>query len=110
MEKVFENGNERDGRTIMIKIKKDVIEFFFYDKYRSQEEWIKEETERRFENGEDELYDDEKEIYSFYWIPIREWVKDKNDRLDRPDNWHTHMKEKAWFSHSMEKFINENTH
>lgn len=45
----------------------------------------------------------------FYSIPIPEWVGDKTQRRDRPDNWHFHMAEKNWFTESMKNFINENT-
>ncbi len=109
MQKVFANGNERDTRDVLIKIDPLFIEFFFYDQYRHQENWIKEETERRLESGVDELDADEKRNDNFYWIGVEEWVRDKTERLDRHDNWRTHMKEKRWFSIEMEKFINDNT-
>ena len=38
-----------------------------------------------------------------------EWIKDRTERLDRGDNWHTHMKEKNWFTKEMEDFINSKT-
>jgi len=43
----------------------------------------------------------------FYSIPIKDWVYDKTNRLDRDDNWHKHMMEKNWFSEKMADFINK---
>lgn len=45
----------------------------------------------------------------FYSIPISEWISDRTNRLDRPDNWHNHMADKNWFSEQMKKFIDDNT-
>jgi hypothetical protein len=42
----------------------------------------------------------------FYSIPKKEWDSDKTNRLDREDNWHTHMMNKTWFNQEMKDFIN----
>ncbi len=109
MQKVFYNGNENDNRQIMISISNNFIEFFFYDDYVRQRNWIKEQIERRLENGEDDLSNEEKQINSFYWIDAQHWNKDKTERLDREDNWHKHMMQKRWFTSEMKDFINANT-
>ena len=109
MQKVFANGSKHDSRDILIEIKDGYIEFFFNEYYLRQQQWIKEETERRFEEGQDELGEDEKGNHSFYWIGADEWHKSKTENLDRGDNWHTHMKEKNWFTPQMEKFMDDNT-
>lgn len=44
----------------------------------------------------------------FYSIPREEWVTDRKYRLDREDNWHTHMSYKTWFTPSMKTYIDEN--
>lgn len=68
-----------DGkRPITIKVNSDFITFHF-----------KNENDREF-----------------YSIPTNEWISDKTDRLDREDNWHTHMMSKTWFNNDMKNFIN----
>lgn len=109
MENTFDNGSTGDNRRILIKIDSEHIEFFYLDQYLRKRNWI-DEMEDKARNGEcEELEDEDKEINGFYWIFSSEWESDKTNRLDRPDNWHTHMKEKIWFTSDMEKFINENT-
>lgn len=102
MQQVFENGNERDGRTILIKIENGSIAFYFYEKYVKQTEWIQQEEERRKESGEYGLTDDEKSNSEFYWIRIDDWRNDAN-------NFHEHMREKTWFTEEMEKYMDKNT-
>jgi len=109
MEQVFNNGSAGDTRQILVRIKDGYIEFFFYDQYLRQLNWINEETERRLESGEEELTEEEKGNNSFYWFGTDEWVKDKTQRLDRPDNWHQHMGRKNWFTKEMADFINKVT-
>lgn len=43
-EAVFSNGSKHDSREIMIRINEDYIEFFFYEQYLRQKEWIENET------------------------------------------------------------------
>lgn len=109
MQKVFSNGNEKDGRYILVSVNKDYIEFFFNQQYNRQLEWISNENERRSQVGEDELTEDEKCNDSFYWMGTEDWVSDKTQRLDRSDNWHKHMARKAWFTKEMADFIHSNT-
>ncbi len=108
-EEIFNNGSEHDKRRIMIRINNGYVEFFFYDQYLRQKQWIEEETERRFQDGEDELTEDESGNHNFYWFGVDEWVKDKTERQDQNDNWHKHMRRKNWFTLKMEDWINENT-
>lgn len=108
MEKIFANGNNEDKRDILIKINDVNIEFFFYDQYKRQNNYIQ-EMEEKYRNGEcDKLEDEQKQIYGFYWINTYEWKHDKTNKLDREDNWHTHMKRKRWFTSNMEDYINNN--
>lgn len=108
-EAVFSNGSKHDSREIMIRINEDYIEFFFYEQYLRQKEWIENETERRFQCGEEELTEDEAGNHNFYWFGKNDWKRDKTERLDRPDNWHKHMERKTWFTKEMTDFINKNT-
>lgn len=107
MEKVFENGSKGDTRQILIRIKDGTIWFYFYDQYKRELNYINEEIERRNETGENELTEEEKHINEFYWIGLDDWISDKTNRLDRPDNWHQHMREKNWFTEEMAVFINK---
>lgn len=107
-EAVFSNGSNHDNRKIMIRINDD-IEFFFYDQYLRQKQWIEEETERRLQCGEDELTEDEESNNSFYYILKQDWISDKTERLDREDNFHTHMMRKTWFTKEMKDFIDKST-
>jgi hypothetical protein len=109
MEKVFNNGSVGDARQILVRITGGYIEFFFYDQYLRQLNWINEETERRLESDEEELTEEEKGNHSFYWFSSDEWTKDKTQRLDRPDNWHKHMERKNWFTKEMADYINKFT-
>lgn len=109
MQKVFSNESGNDVREILIKIEDGIIEFFFYEQYRQNQEWLKEETQKRVECGEPELTDDEKANSNFYWIEVENWVKDKTERQGRSENWHEHMKRKNWFTKEMSDFINQNT-
>ena len=108
---IFENGNSHRGdtRQIMIRIEDGVISFYFYEQYLKQQNWIDGEAQRRFECGEEELTEEEKGNHEFYWIDASDWHKSKTENLDRGDNWHTHMNEKAWFTEEMEKFLDLNT-
>ncbi len=108
-QKVFENGNPRDGREILIKIIDDTIYFFYNENYRLHENWVHEETERRNQCVEEELTEEEKHYPEFYWIDKEDWHKSKTQNLDRGDNWHVHMKEKNWFTPLMEKFMDDNS-
>ncbi len=109
MQKVFTNGSEHDNRDIMIEIKDGYIEFFFNDYYLKQSKWIEEETQRRLDEGGEELTDDEAGNHGFYWMSADDWRKSKTENLDRADNWHIHMNQKNWFTPSMEKFMDDNT-
>ena len=106
---VFNNGSKHDTRDIMIRIDDTHIEFFFYEQYLRQKQWIEDETERRFQEGQDELLEDEAGNHGFYWIGTDDWHKSKKENLDRPDNWHNHMKEKNWFTKEMKSFLDLNT-
>jgi len=108
MEKVFRNGSKHDSRQIMININGGYIEFFYYQQYLKKKVWIIEENERREESGEDSLTKYEECNDPFYWFGTSDWKRDKTENLDRHDNWHTHMKEKTWFTNEMEKFLNDN--
>lgn len=108
MEKVFTNGNPKDGREIMIRIDENSIEFFFYEQYVRRQNWIEEQKEKEYNLG-NYLADEDLENLGFYWINKNDWVSDRTERLDREDNWHFHMKEKNWFTDEMEKFIDNNT-
>lgn len=108
MEKIFENGSRNDNRQILITIYNNFIEFFFYDQYRRQNNYIN-EMEEKFRNGEcEELEEDQKTVNGFYWINTDEWVSDRTGRKDREDNWHKHMKTKNWFTHEMYDYIDKN--
>lgn len=72
-------------RVVLIKITKYHI-LFYYDINRPQDE-----------------------LDEFYSIPVRDWISDRTERLDRGDNWHTHMKEKYWFTPEMKNYIDKNT-
>ena len=104
MRRTFSNGSQHDTRDIDIEIKDGMICFYFTEQYHRQKQWIQEEIERR---GEDDLDEDEKGNHEFYWFASEEWEKDKTQRLDRGDNWHTHMKEKNWFTEDMANFLNK---
>lgn len=105
MEQVFANGNNRDGRDILIKIDSEHIEFFFNEDYIRQVAWIENETENRMGEPLDE---DEKANHGFYWIGSDDWISDANGaRKYRPDDWLTHMKEKNWFTNGMANFIDK---
>lgn len=110
-EGVFKNGssNRGDTRDIMIRIEDEHICFYYYENYLRQKEWIEKETERRIEEGEEPLTQDESANHEFYWIDKDHWIKDATERQDRDDNWHTHMERKSWFTSEMKKFINQNT-
>lgn len=113
MQEVFKSGSKHDQnvpRTIMIKIEDNLIEFFFYEQYLRQQNWVEEETDRRLNYGGEELTEDEKGNHNFYWIDIADWKSDRvTTRQDRPDNWHTHMYEKNWFTDEMYDFIEKHT-
>lgn len=72
------------GRTVLIKIAEDYI-LFYHDLTRP-----------------------EVDVDEFYSIPVDEWISDRTERLDRGDNWHTHMDEKSWFTLEMKTFIDKN--
>jgi hypothetical protein len=104
-EPLFNNGNEHDNRVIMINITNDHIEFFYYDYYLRETEYLKDKEE----NGEIDYMDEgEKEVNGFYWISTDEWVSDRTGRKDREDNWHKHMKTKNWFTEEMYEYIDKN--
>lgn len=67
-------------RPITVKINNDTIDFHF-----------KNENDRQF-----------------YTIPKDEWISDRSNRLERKDNWHSHMTEKTWFTSDMKLFIDSN--
>lgn len=99
-QKVFTNGNEKDGRDILIVIEPEFAMFYFNDNYNSHKEWVMQEEERRRECGEEYLSEDEKTCCEFYWIGKDDW----NRRLD---NWEQHLEYKAWFTPQMFDFLNE---
>lgn len=101
-QKVFNNGNERDGREILIIIDDEWILFYFFEQYERQRDWIATEEQRRYEYGEEPLDEDEYGNHEFYSIPKHEWKKDY-------PRWQDHMKHKAWFTQEMENFMNINT-
>lgn len=106
-ESVFNNGLESDNRRIMIRITGYHIEFFYYDQYLRQLEYLSD----KIENGDiDYMGEEEKVINGFYWIGADEWISHKTKYLDREDNWHKHMKNKLWFTDEMAEFMNNNTH
>lgn len=96
----FRNGNGSD-RDIYIKISDDAIEFYFVREYDRHYEWLAE-----MEENDTEVDDEQKEPYSFYYIMKDDWISDRTQRLDRGDNFHTHMKEKNWFTTEMYNYIN----
>lgn len=108
MEKLFINGNPNDGRDILIRIQDGIIFFYFYAQYKKRREWIKQEEELRLKYGIDKLTEEDKQDNAFYWIIKKEWDNDKTQRLDREDNWHTHMEGKNWFTKEMKQFIDNN--
>lgn len=110
MQKLFANGNRNDKRDILIKIEDGTIWFYFHEQYKRELNYILREEERRQENGEPELSEEEKHINEFYWVDAQDWHKSKTEYLDRSDNWHNHMNEKNWFSSEMETFLDLNTH
>lgn len=106
MQQVFANGSNADTRDILIIISDEVIEFFFKEYYDRHNQWLSSQEE----NGNIEYLDeDEKANNGFYWIDKQHWIKDKTERLDRPDNWHKHMAHKMWFTGEMADFINKAT-
>ena len=109
MQRVFSNGSSHDNRDILIKIEPPFICFYFNEFHFRRQEWIDNETEERSLHGEEPLDEDESSNDGFYHILIKEWVSDKTNRLDRPDNWANHMEEKNWFTHEMKDFINNST-
>jgi len=110
MQKIFKNGSKGDNRRILIDIKDGTIWFYFYDQYVRELNYIKEEEQRRQECGEPELTQEEKCVHEFYWIDAHDWNKSKTENLDRGDNWHNHMTEKAWFTEEMENFLDLNAY
>lgn len=101
----FTNGNSFDNRSIFIKVEKDVIAFYLEDRIRYFNERQQYLSENEIEVDDDESTEPE----TMYWIPKDEWVKDKTERQDRPDNWHTHMERKSWFTQEMKNYINQQT-
>lgn len=99
IEKIFNNGNPKDGRIILIKINHEYIEFFYKEYYDAKRIWIEEEEQRRNEFGEDPLNKDEISNDPFYWTWVEDWKIPER-------NWEKHMIEKAWFSEKMLDFIN----
>ena len=98
--KQFKNGNGSD-RDIYIKISDEFIDFYFVKEYDRHFQWL-EEMEESFSHVDD----DQKEPATFYWIGKQDWIRDRTERLDRDDNFHTHMKEKNWFTTEMYNYIN----
>lgn len=93
------------ARQIIIEIddNNNIISFFFESHVLGQQEWVREQEQQGIEVSEEQ-----KKSHEFYWIPKDDWKRDKTERLDRGDNWHTHMKEKNWFTDEMLNFLNDN--
>lgn len=104
MRKEFNNGSAHDKRNIDIEINDGIVSFYFSEQYKKQQKWIEYEIENR---GEDNLDEDEKGNHEFYWFDLGDWERDKTERLDREDNWHTHMNQKNWFTQEMANFLND---
>ena len=95
--KVFTNGSTGDEREIMISVDDNGAEFFFYEYYNHQIEWLTEQEE----NGNiDNLSEDEKANNGFYFILKDDWIS-------RKDQWDNHMYQKRWFTKEMFSFLNE---
>lgn len=98
MQKVFTNGNERDGREIMIEIKEGVAEFFFNEYYRNHIKWLAEQEE----SGEIEYLDEDAKVNNgFYWIGTEDWNA-------RKEQWKEHLSHKVWFTDEMYNYLDKN--
>ena len=93
------------SRVIYIKVDNEFISFF----KQSDVRYFNERQEYLLQNDIEQDDEEQTEPSTMYWIPTDEWIRDLTERLDRGDNWHTHMKEKSWFSDKMENYINEET-
>lgn len=101
IEKIFTDPR---GRDIVIRVTDDAISFYHLDNIERQREWVAQQIENGYEVDEEAKHVDE-----FYWIDKKDWIDDVTQRQDRGDNWHTHMREKTWFTNRMYDFINEAT-
>ncbi len=99
----FTNGNG-SSRDIYINIFEDFINFYYADNYQRIKERLKwmEETQQ-------EITEEDREYHPFYSILVKYWISDATERLDRIDNFHTHMKQKTWFTQEMYNYINSQT-
>lgn len=91
------------GREVQIRIESGVISLYWVDAIQHQNNWI----EHQMELGHD-IDEQDMSVSAFYWILKRDWIADKTNRLDRQDNFHTHMKNKTWFTDEMYQWINKN--
>jgi hypothetical protein len=108
MEQIFRHGAREDKR-IMIKKNDGWFIFYNYETHILYQNYIDTENERRLERNEEPLSEDEMQTDEIYSIPVYDWERDKTQRLDRPDNWHKHMKQKSWFTAEMDYFLNSNS-
>jgi hypothetical protein len=99
----FKNGNGSD-RDIYIKVSDDVIEFYFVKDYDRHYEWLSQMEEDCIE-----VYEEDKEPSTFYYIMRKDWISDRGNRLDRDDNFHNHMRTKNWFTQEMYNYIESQT-
>lgn len=90
MEKLFTSPQ---GREILIKIDTDAIFFYHNRDIQHQKQWVEQQ-----EQLGNEITEEDKKTYEFYWIGVDEWKKDLN-------NWHNHMLQKNWFTNEMYDFL-----
>lgn len=100
--KPFSSGH--DNRTIYIEVDDNFISFYF----ESDINYFNDRQRYLEDNNIEPSEDEPKGPTEFYWIPADEWVNTKDNKKGLAHNWHTHMKNKSWFTEQMEKFIDEN--
>jgi len=93
MQKLFPNGNEDDGRYILIIIENNTALFYFKKDYDSHFRWLAEQ--------EDDVDEEEKKPAEFYWFDGERW-------FSKEEKFPEHMMKKRWFTPEMSKFLTEN--
>lgn len=93
MQKLFPNGNEDDGRYILIIIENNTALFYFKKDYDWHFRWLGEQ--------ENDIDEEQKKPSEFYWIGGESWFS-KHQRFPE------HMMKKRWFTPEMSRFLTEN--